>query len=221
MSESPGTHAPTPVSAVRTTPLDAYLGRLAAREPAPGGGAAAAVHAAQGAALVAMVARYSTGPKYAAHAERLAEITTEADDLRERALTLADEDAAAFTAVTDAYRLPKNTPEEKSARSGAIAAALLGAATPPAALLSLAERIVSLAEELLPVGNPNVVTDVAAAAEAARAAASTARVNVEINLGGIKDAEARERLTATLGRTEPLLARAEAVTTEVRDRLRS
>ncbi|WP_078491311.1 cyclodeaminase/cyclohydrolase family protein [Streptomyces sp. SPB074] len=217
MSESPGTHAPAP--ALRTAPLDTYLGRLAAREPAPGGGAAAAVHAAQGAALVAMVARYSTGPKYATHAERIAEITTETDDLRERALTLADEDAAAFTAVTDAYRLPKGTPEEKSARSGAIAAALLGAAPPPAALLSLAERIVSLAEELLPLGNPNVVTDVAAAAEAARAAASTARVNVEINLGGIKDTDARERLTTTLGRTDPLLARAEAVTAEVRRRL--
>jgi formiminotetrahydrofolate cyclodeaminase len=206
---------------VRTAPLDAYLGRLAAREPAPGGGAAAAVHAAQGAALVAMVARYSTGPRYAAHGERIAAITTEADDLRERALTLADDDAAAFTAVTDAYRLPKNTPEEKAARSGAIAAALLGAATPPAALLSVAERIVSLAEDLLPLGNPNVATDIAAAAEAARAAASTARVNVETNLTGVGDAEARDRLAATLGRTGPLLARADAVTAEVRERLRS
>ncbi|MGH3794306.1 MAG: cyclodeaminase/cyclohydrolase family protein [Pseudonocardiaceae bacterium] len=70
----------------------------------------------------------------------------------------------------------------RAVRSAAIAAALAGAGAPPAAVIEVAGTVVGLAEELLPIGNRNVVTDVAAAAEAARAAATTARVNVEINL---------------------------------------
>nr|WP_329182418.1 cyclodeaminase/cyclohydrolase family protein [Streptomyces sp. NBC_01477] len=196
-----------------------YLDRLAARLPAPGGGAAAALHAAQGAALLGMVARYTTGGKYAAQAAVIARITAESDELRSAALDLAAADAAAFTAVTDAYALPREGDEQKAARSAAIARALAGAARPPADVIAVARRIVGLAEELLPIGNPNVVTDVAAAAEAARAAATTARVNVEINLGGIKDESARAGLAAATTDVDPLAARATAVTEAVRKTL--
>jgi formiminotetrahydrofolate cyclodeaminase len=200
--------------------IDAYLEHLAAREPAPGGGAAAALHAAQGAALLAMVARYTTGEKYAAHAAGITAVIEEADELRGRAVELAAADARAFTAVTDAYRLPREDEEQKAARSRAIADALAGAARPPADVVLLAARLVDLAEQLLPIGNPNVVTDVAAAAEAARAAATTARVNVEVNLGGLKDEALRAELTAVAGRVDALAARAEAVTAAVRERIR-
>ncbi|SEG65692.1 Formiminotetrahydrofolate cyclodeaminase [Actinacidiphila yanglinensis] len=196
--------------------IGGYLERLAAREPAPGGGAAAALHAAQGAALVAMVARYTTGEKYAAHAEQVAAITAGADELRSRALALVQEDARAFTAVTEAYKLPRADDEQKAARSRAIADALAGAARPPAEVIAVAARVVELAEQILPFGNPNVVTDVAAATEAARAAATTARVNVEINLGGIKDDAVRAELAAALTGVEALAARARAVTEAVR-----
>ncbi|MEW1859460.1 cyclodeaminase/cyclohydrolase family protein [Streptomyces sp. NPDC088194] len=196
--------------------IGGYLDRLAAREPAPGGGAAAALHAAQGAALLAMVARYTTGEKYAAHAAQVAAITAAADELRLRALELAQEDARAFTAVTDAYKLPRAEAEQKAARSLAIAGALAGAARPPADVIAVAARVVELAEELLPFGNPNVVTDIAAATEAARAAATTARVNVEINLGGIKDEAVRAELTTAIGGVDRLAARAHAVTEAVR-----
>lgn len=193
-----------------------YLDRLAARLPAPGGGAAAALHAAQGAALLAMVARYSTGEKYAAHAPAIERITAESDALRSTALDLAAADAAAFSAVTDAYALPRATDEEKSARSAAIAAALKGAARPPADVVGVARGIVTLAEELLPLGNRNVVTDVAAATEAARAAATTARVNVEINLAGIKDPTTRADLTTAIADVDEIATRAAAVTDTVR-----
>ncbi|CAG7596947.1 cyclodeaminase/cyclohydrolase family protein [Actinacidiphila bryophytorum] len=196
-----------------------YLDRLAARLPAPGGGAAAALHAAQGAALLGMVARYTTGEKYAAQAEAVARITAESDELRGAALDLAAADAAAFTAVTDAYALPRGGDGEKAARSAAIAAALAGAARPPADVIGVARRIIALAEELLPIGNPNVVTDVAAAAEAARAAATTARVNVEINLAGIKSPATRAALTAATSDVDPLAARAAALTSAVRQSL--
>ncbi|CAG6398258.1 cyclodeaminase/cyclohydrolase family protein [Streptomyces cocklensis] len=193
-----------------------YLDRLAARSPAPGGGAAAALHAAQGAALLGMVARYTTGAKYAAQAEAIARITAESDELRAAALDLAAADAAAFTAVTDAYALPRADDGQKAARSAAIATALAGAARPPADVIGVARRIVALAEELLPIGNPNVVTDVAAAAEAARAAATTARVNVEINLGGIRSADTRADLTGAVSDVDSLAGRAAEVTESVR-----
>src|SRR5271155_2132509 len=118
---------------MRDETISAFLDQLAARVPAPGGGATAALHAAQSAALVAMVARYSNGVRY--DAELMARICTEADMLRDQALTLAEEDAAAFGAVSAAYRLPKETFELLQARSAAIAEALAGAARPPAEVI--------------------------------------------------------------------------------------
>jgi formiminotetrahydrofolate cyclodeaminase len=204
---------------MRDQPIGAFLELLAAKVPAPGGGATAALHAAQAAALLAMVARYSDGPKYADHAASISRVRDEADAVRGEALDLAEADAAAFGAVAEAYRLPKDGEAARTARSAAIAAALAGAAEPPAALVAAAERLVALAEQLLPVGNPNLLTDVAAAAEAARAAAATARLNVEVNLAGIGDEAARTRLAAAVARVDPLVARADRVSAAVRARV--
>jgi formiminotetrahydrofolate cyclodeaminase len=204
---------------MRDRTIKDFLEELAARVPAPGGGAAAALHAAQGAALVGMVARYSTGEKYAEHQETVERIIAESDELRATALRLAEDDAAAFTAVADAYKLPRATDEEKAARSAAIAVSLIGAGRPPAAVIALAERVVVLAAELLPVGNPNVISDVAAASEAARAAATTARVNVEINLSGIRDEQARAELGAAAGAVDDIAALAGHVTEAVRKQI--
>ena len=204
---------------MRTDTIETYLAQLAARVPAPGGGATAALHAAQAAALVAMVARYSDSAKYADHAEEIATITATADRLRENALGLAEEDAAAFTAVTTAYGLPKGTADEAAARSEAIAKALVAAAHVPAIVVAVAEQVLGLAEQLLPIGNRNVISDVVAAAEAARAAATTARVNVEVNLGGIKDPKIWGELAAVVDTVDDLVLRAEKVTAAVRDGL--
>jgi formiminotetrahydrofolate cyclodeaminase len=204
---------------VRTDTIETFLAQLAARVPAPGGGATAGLHAAQAAALVAMVARYSDSAKFADHAEDITTITATADRLRQNALDLAEEDAAAFTAVTTAYGLPKGTPDEAVARSAAIAKALVTAAHVPAMVIAVAEQVLSLAEQLLPIGNRNVISDVAAAAEAARAAATTARVNVEINLGGIKDPANWGELASVVDSVDDLVLRAEKVTAAVRDGL--
>lgn len=193
-----------------------FLEQLAAKIPAPGGGATAALHAGQGAALLGMVARYSTGEKYRAHAAVIDQVRSEADRLRGHALQLAKEDAEAFTGVADAYKLPKATDAEKAVRSLAIAEALVEAAKPPADTIAAAQRLVCLAEELLPVSNRNVITDIAAATEAARAALTTARVNVEINLGGIADDKARGELAAVLTEVDAYVERAERVTAAVR-----
>ncbi len=201
---------------MRDTTIVDFLSTLADRVPAPGGGATAALHAAQAAALLGMVARYTTGEKYAEHAGTVTRVIAETDEARTRALELAERDAAAFTAVTDAYRLPKG--EE---RTLAIAAALVDAAEPPAEVAELASHLVTHCETLLPIGNPNLRTDVAAAAEAARAAIATARVNVEVNLGGIRDDRTRDGLRARLANADETMARADRVTAQVRESLKA
>jgi methenyltetrahydrofolate cyclohydrolase len=202
---------------MRDQTIEAFLGQLAARVPAPGGGATAALHAAQAAALIAMVARYSDGARY--DAELMGRVVTEADKLREEALVLAEADAAAFGVVADAYRLPKQTAEQQAARSAAIAEAVTGAAWPPAYVVRVARVLTDLAEELLPAGNRSVITDVAAAAEAARAAAVTARVNIEVNLRSIKDPAVMAELRAAAAVTDEITERADRVVAAVREEI--
>ncbi|TDT79440.1 formiminotetrahydrofolate cyclodeaminase [Arthrobacter sp. AG258] len=200
--------------------IGSYLARLAAKQPTPGGGAAAALHAAQGAALVAMVARYTTGAKYEPHAPLVQRITADADGLIEEALHLAEADEAAFQAVIDSYKLPSGTAELKAARAAGIQSALIQAAETPARLVTLSGEIVDLATELYDVANANVISDVAAAADAARAAATTARVNIDINVVAVKDPEARARLARqTDGIEEKVVLAADALSARVRERI--
>ncbi len=204
----------------RDETITGFLQKLAARTPAPGGGAAAALHAAQAAALLAMVARYSAGPRYAAAAQVIERVLSESDRLRTECAGLIAADTAAFGSVAAAYGLPKDTPEHQAAKSAAVAAALVTAAGPPAAVITAAARLLDLAEMLRPAGNRTVLSDVAAAAEAIRAAAATARLNVEVNLAGITDRAARERYGTVIAGVDALLARATAVTEAVRAELR-
>ena len=143
-----------------------------------------------------MVARYSDGPRYAEHAELVhaACATPRTGCAARRSLVLAEDDVAAFTAVTDAYRLPKGVRRARPS-SGPPPSRPPRRCRPAAGRRrhGRCDRSSDLAERLLPVGNRNVISDIAAAAEAARAAATTARVNIEINLGGIADADARAR----------------------------
>jgi formiminotetrahydrofolate cyclodeaminase len=196
-----------------------FLDELAGRVPAPGGGAVSALQAAQGAALLGMVARYTTGERYAEHQVTIGRIIAEVDELRAIALRLAEADADAFTAVTDAYRLPQATADEQTARAAAISQALANAAWPPAQVISVAGMVVDLAEALVVIGNRNVLSDVAAAAESARAAAATARVNVEANLAGIDEQTSLEMIAET-GKADDIITRAGQITAAVRDQLR-
>jgi methenyltetrahydrofolate cyclohydrolase len=205
---------------IRDESIGEFLDQLAGRVPAPGGGAASALQAAQGAALLGMVARYTTGEKYAEHEVTIGRIIAEVDELRAIALRLAEADADAFRAVTDAYRLPRSTEEEQAARSAAISQALTNAAWPPAQVISVAGMVVDLAEALVVIGNRNVISDVAAAAESARSAAATARVNVEVNLAGISDEQASLEMIAETGRADDIITRADRITATVREQIR-
>jgi len=202
---------------MRDEAIASFLTRLAARSAAPGGGTTGALHAAQAAALLAMVARFSDGPRH--DAEVVGRVRAAADGLAGEALDLAEADSAAFEKVVDAYGLPKETAEEKAARSEAIAEALGGAARPPADLMAAAVRLAGLAEDLLAVANRNVISDIAAAAAAIGAAAVTAQVNIEANLGGIKDPALVAELTSTAALADGVADRADRLITAVREEI--
>lgn len=195
-------------------PVGDYLAQLAAKVPAPGGGAVAALHAAQAAALVAMVARYTTRAKDAEHRPTIDSIIGSADGSRARALALAAADAKAFTAVGAAYRLPHTTDAETAARHQAVTSALVGAAEVPAQVVSVAADILALATDLLPIANPNVVTDIGAAAHAVRAAATSSQLNIAINVAALDD-ESGAQFTAALQAIAEIVTKADALHTRI------
>lgn len=201
---------------MRDETISSFLGKLAARTSVPGGGATAALNAAQAAALLGMTARYSDSQRDAEHTETMAAVIAEADRLREVSAELIAIDGEAFGAVAEAYRLPKDTDEQRASRATAIAAAMVTASSPPAELIGIGARLVELAEVLQPVVNPTVAGDVAAAVQAVRAAVVTSQVNVEANLSGVTDPGARERLTAVLAGVDDLLQRIQRLTAAIR-----
>jgi formiminotetrahydrofolate cyclodeaminase len=194
-----------------------FLGKLAARMAAPGAGATAAIEAALSASLVAMVGRFTTDEE---HADLVGGIVAAADEQRDACLEAAAADEAAFSAVARAMKLPRGTEEEKAARRRRLSEASLDATRPPLAVLAAAGELVALAGRVLPVANRNLVSDVAAATAAARAAATTARLSVEANLPAIDDEAARADLDSALAGVEDLARRADAVEADVRRRLR-
>jgi formiminotetrahydrofolate cyclodeaminase len=179
--------------------LEDWLERLASSAPTPGGGAAAALAAATGAALVEMVVSLTVGKSaYVEHEPHVQPIGEQARALRRRALELAAADEVAFDQVMAAYALPRQTDVEKAARSAAIQAATADAARPPLEIAEVAARVIELAAALPGRSNRNVLSDVGVAAALAGAALESAAINVEVNLGALKDEGVRDGLRKEL-----------------------
>jgi formiminotetrahydrofolate cyclodeaminase len=196
-----------------------WLDSLAAKQPTPGGGGAAALLTSISAALLGMVSIYTTGPRWQEQESRMLELNSELADLRQEALALIDADAAAFTTVGAAYKLPKETAEDKKDRKAAIQKALLTAAQPPQAVAKLAIRLVDISEEIAKHGNANVISDVAVASSTAEAALSAAIVNIEINQSFLDDSSERQKLGAAIQQAEAAIKRASSVTETVRNKI--
>lgn len=202
--------------------VGSWLDEVASAAPAPGGGAVAALNAAVGAALVSMVCNLTIGkPRYAAYEPLMLQALSEATDLRNRAVELAAEDARAFGAVSEAYGLPRDTDAEKAARTDAIQEALVVAADVPLRTAGVAAAIIELADRIMPGANVNVLSDVAVAAASARAALSSAAINVEVNLGLMKDAARRDALRGALATHLAAVAEADRIVAAVRTGLGS
>jgi formiminotetrahydrofolate cyclodeaminase len=186
---------------IRGDRIDEFLERLASDSPTPGGGAAAAVAGASGAALIAMVATLTIDkPGYEAAWERMREILPIVDAGRAELLDLADRDAAAFDAVMAAFRMPKATDEEKAARAEEIQMAFAGAATVPMQIANRAAEMIDVAREAIEVGNDNAASDGLSAAYLLFAAVECAAANVLINAASLKDESRKAELVAAVER---------------------
>lgn len=176
-----------------------FVAATASKEPTPGGGAIAALTAATGAALAEMVANLTFGKKgYEAVQTEMEELQAKAEAIRERMLELSQADADVFNIFMNTLGLPKNTDEEKAARTAAIQQAYKDAAMVPFEIGELANQIFDLAELASRKGNQNLITDGIIAAINARAAVKSAFLNVRINLSGIKDESFVAELTSKM-----------------------
>jgi len=163
--------------------------------PAPGGGSVAALMGALGASLGGMVANLSAGKRgWDDKLKYFSDWAVKAQQLKDELLFLVDEDTAAFKKVIDAFALPKESAEEKAARSAVIESATKDAAEVPLKVMETASKSYQLLSEMVEKGNPNSISDVGVGALATRACVEGAALNVRINLGQLKD----EKFKSTL-----------------------
>jgi formiminotetrahydrofolate cyclodeaminase len=168
--------------------VDEFLSALGSPEPTPGGGTAAAVSGALGAALVEMVTALTLSREKFAEAHPAMRVIAEAASAaRAEMLVLAREDALSYEAVVAARRLPKGTEEEKTARSRAIAEANRVATEVPMRTARAAVRLLAALPELVEKGNPSAASDAGTAALLLEATTAAALLNVGINLPGVQD----------------------------------
>jgi formiminotetrahydrofolate cyclodeaminase len=179
--------------------LQAYLNRLASAEPTPGGGSAAALVGAFGAALIAMVARLTLGSsKYAAvHADAVL-LVGEADALRAQFVAARTADEAAYAAVPRALALPRSTAAEQADRTERVQAALAGAAEAPLHAAALAGELLALCERAAGLRNVQMMSDVACALHFGRAALEASAENVRINHRFLKNGRIVDEQTQRL-----------------------
>ena len=165
--------------------------------PAPGGGTIAAYMGALAAALGTMVANLSSHKRgWDAQWEKFSRWADRGQEQIAELLELVDEDTEAFNRIMSAFALPKQTAEDKAARSKAIQEATLYATQVPLHTMQAAYCTFDICRAMAEEGNPNSVSDAGVGALAARAAVLGAGLNVKINAGGLKDRETADRLIA-------------------------
>ncbi len=186
---------------IRSERIEEFLDRLGSDSPTPGGGAAAGVAGASGAALIAMVANLTIDKEgYEAAWDRMREIRPIVDAGRDELLDLADRDAAAFDAVMAAFRMPKETDDEKAARREAIQTAFEGAASVPLQVAGRAAEMIDLGREAIEIGNENAASDGLSASYLLYAAVECAVANVLINAAALKDETKKRELLGAVER---------------------
>jgi methenyltetrahydrofolate cyclohydrolase len=199
--------------------LVTFLDDLASERPTPGGGGAAAVSGAIGAALVSMVANLTIGKKnYEAVREDLEAVNAKAEVLRAELIRAIDEDIVAFNSVMGAYGLPRATDEEKAKRTASIQAALKGATLAPLRAVKACFDVIRLSAAAAEKGNLNVISDAGVAVLSANAGLRSAALNVFINAKAIKDRDFAEKQIAEVN---ALLAQAAEMTESVYQTVRT
>ncbi|MFN3492107.1 MAG: glutamate formimidoyltransferase, partial [Anaerolineales bacterium] len=190
----PASSSPKPVS---------FIDELASPLPAPGGGSAAAYAGAMGAALVSMVAGLTIGKKKYAEVEaEMQAIHVVSEKLRAEMTQAVEDDAAAFETVMGAFKLPKETDEEKAVRTAAIQTATLNAAYVPLQSVKNSVKIMELAVKCAEHGNLNAISDAMSGFAMSRACLTAAGYNVRININSLPDKSAGDEYLKELTELE-------------------
>lgn len=200
-------------------PVQTFLDELASAAPTPGGGGAAAVMGAMGAALVSMVCNLTIGKKnYEAVEAEMQAVLAASEDVRTRLTRMIEDDKTAFDALMASYKLPKASDEEKAARSTAIQAGLAGATVVPLDCAKACAEVVRLSARAAAVGNLNVISDAGVGVLAAWAALRSAALNVHINAPQLKD---RAFADAKLAELQALLDECGPLAEQVHDTVKA
>jgi len=185
--------------------LHRFLDELAGSAPTPGGGSAAALMGAMGAALVSMVCNLTIGRKgYEGEDAEMRQTLDQAEALRQRLTAMIEADVQAFDSLMAAYKLPRASEQEKASRTRAVQQALKQATDVPLGCAEACAEVIELARRVAPIGNRNVISDAGVASLAAYAGLRSAALNVAINAPSIQDPDfvrsRRERLDQLLSR---------------------
>jgi formiminotetrahydrofolate cyclodeaminase len=195
---------------IKDSSIDGFLDALASQSATPGGGSAAAIMGAKGAALVSMVCNLTIGKKKYAEVEgEMKSMLVKAENLRRQLTGMIEDDVRAFDTVMGAYGMPKDGDSEKAARSEAIQLALKEATDVPMRCCRAAREVIDLGAIAAEKGNLNVISDAGVAVLAAYAALRSAALNVFTNAKMITD---RAFADARLKELDRLLSGAEKTT---------
>ncbi|MCL2497486.1 MAG: cyclodeaminase/cyclohydrolase family protein [Symbiobacteriaceae bacterium] len=176
-------------SKLRLLSCSQFVSSLASKDPVPGGGGAAALWGALGAALGNMVIQLTLGKRrYADYEADHLRIQEELTRLQEELLLMIDRDAEEFAPLAAAYGIKAETTDEKAAKEAILQSALQNACRIPLLIMQTAYRCLQLQQELAPISSTIAISDIACGVQGLRAALLAARVNVLINLASIEDA---------------------------------
>lgn len=168
--------------------VNEYLDILKSDAPAPGGGSVSALAGAQAVGLMMMVADLTIGKeKYVDYQDICQKARARGAELYAQLAAAIDKDTDAFNLVSAAFKMPKETPEEKATRSKAIADGTLVATEVPYSVMQLAHEAMLLAETIVGKSNPNAASDLGVCVLNLMSAIKGAWLNVKINLPGVKD----------------------------------
>jgi len=165
-----------------------FAKELASKKPVPGGGGAAAMVAALGAALNTMVANFSYGKKkFLDVKDRHENLIHRGEILREKLMDLVDKDAEFFEPLSKAYAMPSDTEEEKRVKNETLQKCLMAACSAPMETLKFSYDAILLHEEAVNISSKNIISDVGVGVQLLKAAMNSAYLNVLINLNSIDD----------------------------------
>ena len=198
-----------------------FLAKTAGNDPVPGGGSISALNGAIAAALTEMVANLTIGrKKYEEHEAVMKAVTASTDIYQKGFIKDIDSDSEAYEKVFNAFKLPKETDEEKAIRSRQIQEATKEAAEVPLEVARKVYAMMELIEAVAEKGNQNAVTDACVAMMSARNAVLGAILNVRINLTSLKDETYVNRVKAEIDQLEKdAIAKEQAVLANVNNQL--